>query len=839
MTGFAKAGSRGVAAIAAAMLLAAGAEGVAHAQNRDIQQNLEDCAEKFADGEYGRAAELCDAAIKRGPAEVPAEGYARRAAIYIAEKKFDAGLAWLDGTALKQYPGSALLLEQKALMLTRLKRSDEAIKVAEEAAAANGKTPFAQRMLCDHYTSPKFAGNVAVASKATAACEAYLRDRDENLKKDDQTYLVRLGLAQTTESKFAEAGKSFDKALGINRDNSAGANARKGLCAVMTAQKEFDKAITICEDVLKRGKALRNDPSTYFNLGLAYLERKQLDRANANANAYIQAQRGKPQGYLLRGRIFFEQKKYPEAEGAFLRAAELKPSDLPTQIARGKNFLEMNQLQRAIDELGKAVAQLAGKVKNGEPIDDFIEAYEYLAKAYIAANKPKDAAAVAEDAAVLTGQPKPALLWTIGGDARLAAGDLAAARKNYAKAYELNPKDVKTRDGLANSILAQAAKAVATNDDAAAKKFLGEAYAIAPDNANVNFNLGIFALEEGRASDAVKYLQVPYKKTPNDATTNRLLGKAYMNLKDASKANEFFSKAEEEAKRQNGNQVLSEIYTDWAPLLIERNLEEGVTKLELAERYSSGKSWMKAAQRNLQVAYFRRGYERWKARRSAEALSDLEGAVRYPANLEKEEEDVYTFALGLAYLSAGQEAKALPIFQKYGKAGVLKFLKAPWDKFGADFFLAYAWYREGSQNGRKTATNMFASMVNKAQGVIGAKAKALLRSSYEFAAYEAFNRGSTAEAAAALGKAEGLAGPNERRFIDHNQAVLNFGKAGVAAFAAMGDSPPEALVNQGILADQAGDPKKAYDLWVAAKAKGARAPKLDEWINAKKRIYNF
>jgi hypothetical protein len=64
-------------------------------------------------------------------------------------------------------------------------------------------------------------------------------------------------------------------------------------------------------------------------------------------------------------------------------------------------------------------------------------------------------------------------------------------------------------------------------------------------------------------------------------------------------------------------------------------------------------------------------------------------------------------------------------------------------------------------------------------------------------------------------------------------------KGSIRAFEEMNGSPPEALVNLGILYDQQGQAEKAYDTWVKARAKGATAPNLTKWIDAKKRIFGF
>ena len=48
---------------------------------------------------------------------------------------------------------------------------------------------------------------------------------------------------------------------------------------------------------------------------------------------------------------------------------------------------------------------------------------------------------------------------------------------------------------------------------------------------------------------------------------------------------------------------------------------------------------------------------------------------------------------------------------------------------------------------------------------------------------------------------------------------------------------PEALINLGIAYERKGDNAKALDAWRRAKKLGIRFPGLQEWIDAKERIY--
>jgi tetratricopeptide (TPR) repeat protein len=821
---------------------------LAHAQSSaGVSQDVQDCTRFFESQDFRKAAKKCDAAIA-ADSKVGPGTYSLRASIFVVEKQYEEGVRWIETVAERAYPGDPVILEQKAAMLSRVKgREKDAITVAEQVVAKDSKRFIAQKLVGDYYARAG-AGKAAVV---VDAYEAYLRNRPEDNAKADGLVRVQLGFAymyvgisDTKADKFKQAELQFDKALagGGGKDATVAPNALKGKCAALVGRagievqpRLYDQAITICEGVIKNRKALRGDASPYYNVGIAYLERNQLDKAINAANSYINQRPREFRGYLLRGKIYFRQDKYNEAEGQFNRANELSPNNTEVALARGKNYSKQGQPVKAIT--------LLERVASVKPND--VDVMEELAHAYLKNNEASKAAMTAERALAVKGQADNVALLVLAGDSYYAAADLSPARQKYTKARELNKANVSAKNGLIDTIVRQAFARFDKGNTADAQKLLLEAYAVDSESQIANFNLGVIALDQGQFQDAIKYLKVRVTKTPDDLPTNRLLAKAYLSIGNNQQAADFYAKAEALAKSLRNNPVLAEIYTEWAPLLIEQGkLDDAVDKLEIADQFSSNQPFQKATQRNLQVAYFRRGYDRWRQRKAADAVSDLEGAVRYPANLRPGEEDAFTFALGLAYLSAGMEGKATPIFSKYAKAGVLSFLKAPWDKIGAEFFMAYTWYREGTAASKKNAAVVFEKLAGKSSGGIQGKIKDLLRSSWEAVAFDAWTHGDARTADLALKKAEAFAAPNAKRVIDHNAAVLDMsgGKRGAAAqavFSRLGEDPPEALYNLGIIEDQSGNSKRAYDLWVTAKAKGVKTSKLDEWIDAKKRIFGF
>ena len=72
-----------------------------------------------------------------------------------------------------------------------------------------------------------------------------------------------------------------------------------------------------------------------------------------------------------------------------------------------------------------------------------------------------------------------------------------------------------------------------------------------------------------------------------------------------------------------------------------------------------------------------------------------------------------------------------------------------------------------------------------------------------------------------------------------DRAALSLAKNDLGALESLNGTPPESLVNLGILYDQLGRPKDAYDAWVRAKARGVQSRNLQKWIDSKKRIYGF
>ncbi len=814
----------------------------AFAQDAATQQLLQEADKNYDQGDYDRAASNFDRAIRAQPKDVPSSAYAKRASVFLIQKHYDEGLHWIGDVAEKSWPDDDLILEQKAVILSRLpERKKDAAELAERVVTRRPTAYTLQILLGDYY----YGLGAAAADKTAAHYEAYLKNRPGDLAQNDGLVRVKLGYADLHLTHFTDGEHQFDEVVrAFANDANLAANARKGLCAAYAGEQNWDRALTACERVLDEKRALHGDPSPQYNVGLAYLNRDRTDEALKAAAAYIVLKPKEPRGYLLRAEVYLRRGKLDDAETQLNIAAELAPTDAEVARELGKVYLKQKRPQKAIDKLVRVLAARTGDV-------DIIVV---LAQAYIAAGQGDAAALQAERGLKLPGQDQNIELMTLDGEGYYVAGKLVEARRTLEAATATvarakRPVDVRLRGLLVDTINRQAGEKLKTNDLEACETFLNQAHAIDPESTRTTFNLGLIVLERGRPVDAIKYLSIRLEKAPRDVLTNRIIARAYLaripqDPTAAKQAADHYAIAATEASARRDLGMLAEIYTEWAPLLVDAGeLDEAIAKLEQAAQASTGQPFEKATRRNLQLAYFKRGHERLRARHTTEAVSDLENATRDPGLLVGTEEDAFSFELGLAYLDQGQNNKATTIFEKLGKKSSLPFLKPPFDTVGAELFAAYTLYREGTPASRTRATTLFDHLLGqRATGALAAKLRDLQRSTWEFIGYDAYGRGQNHEAEVALKKALPLATPDRRPVIEHNLAVLDMDQhpaQAKAIFQRDSDKIPEALLNLGIVADREGDAKAAYDDFTTARSRGARGPRLDDWIEAKKRLFGF
>lgn len=821
-----------------------------------VEDDLRDGDRYFESGEWARAAAAFDRAIGKAPGQVAAEAYGKRAAIYIILKDYKGGLDFL-ARAKARYPSAPEILEQEALILWETDRRDEAIKVAERVVAARPQSFTNQQLIGEYYAARDPA-------RTAAAFEAYLQHRPSDLESGDVLPRVRLGFAYLANARAAIADGDEAKASGLfgkaadqfnivqrrhGKRPNAQVNADNGLCAAYTGQGRFDEAVTVCERVIGEPRRIDATGAVWFNLATAYLARKQTKKARGAAGEFVKLRKNEARGFMLIGDTHFADRDFPAALEQYLRAEKL---------AKNRPY---DQVQLSI-RLGKTYRRLPAPASGANPnlalaIDKLADAYAAnpastelaieLGGAYLEGRQDAKAAALTERLLATPELGKApadarANVLVVSGKALFNGRKLKEARQRFEAAQQLRAGDISIRRALVLTINEQAYEAA--KEPRAAQALLEQALALDASSPVTVTNLAVLALERGECEAARKELGKLEGIRGHDAVMRaRLHARTFLcgARPDPKRAATEFAAAEKEARKANAAQALAEIYTEWAPLVWDTDPAGAVEKLELAVGTAGQDPDVgPAAKRNLALALFRRGWRLAREGKAADAAADFERASRDPAVLRGTEPLALEFSYALALLESNRAAEAAKLFKGLAaKGNQAAYLKAPYAKVGTQFFAAYAAYRSGTLAARQQAAAEFGKLQPEAAGAFAEKIRDLIASSWELVAYDQWRMGQPGVASRSLLAADKLAAGDTKRRIAMDRAALALDKGDLPALEALAGNPPEALVNLGILYDQAGRPKDAYDVWQRARARGVVTRDLQKWIDAKKRIYGF
>jgi len=820
-----------------------------------VEDDLRDGDKFFDDGDWRKAAGAFDRAISKAPGQVSAEAYGKRAAVFIILKDYKGGLDFI-AKAKARYPSAPEVLEQEALILWEIDRREDAIKVAEIVVAARPQAFTNQKLIGEFYAARD-------PVKTVAAYEQYLSNRPGDLEAGDVLPRIRLGFAYLATARIAigdsddgKAQKLYGKAADqfevvqrkFGKKPNAAVNADNGLCAALTGQGRFDQAVTVCERVVGDPRRVDATGAVWFNLGTAYLARKQTKKARGAGTEFTRLRKGEARGFILIGDTHFADREYAQALEQYVRAEKLlKPNQAHDQIQLsirlGKTYRRLpaqgnagnTNLTLAIDKLSNAFSANPGS----------LELALELGGAYLEARQ--DAKTTTLTDRVLAGPELARAPAEVRGNVLVLAGKalfnqhkLREARQRFEAARELRPNDITVQRNLVVTINEQAFEA--DKEPRAAQGLLDQALAIDPQSAVTITNLAVLAIDRGECDAGRAQLAKLEAIRGHDTVIRaRLLGRAYLcgARPDLKKALEAYGVAEREAKKANAAMALAEIYTEWAPLTWDVDLPDAVEKLELAVQTSAQDPTVStAAKRNLALALFRRGWRLMRDGKAGEAAADFERITRDPSILRGTEQPAFEFSYALALLDAGRAPEAGKLFRSLAAKGNQgAYLKGAYARFGSQLFAAYASYRNGSIAARQQAAADFAKLVN--EGGLGDKIKDLIAACWESIAIDQWRSGQLAAAGKSLTAADKYASGETKRRITMDRAALSLGKNDLETMEDLAGNPAESLVNLGIIYDQLGRPKDAYDAWVRAKARGVQARDLQRWIDAKKRIYGF
>nr|MBA3538874.1 hypothetical protein [Deltaproteobacteria bacterium] len=586
----------------------------------------------------------------------------------------------------------------------------------------------------------------------------------------------------------------------------------------------------------------------WFNLGTAYLARRQNKKARSAATEFTRVRKTESRGFILLGDTFFADRDWPGALEQYLRAEKLlKPNQhdqVQLSIRLGKTYRRMPaKVGAGAKNLDLAIEKLAGALAtNPKSYELAVE----LGGAYIEAKQDAKVTTLMDR---LIADPEHAkapvenrvTVLALAGKAQFNQHKLRESRQRFEAAQQLRPTDITIQRGLVLVINEQAFET--SKEPRAAQALLEQALAIDATSPVTNTNLAVLAIARGDCEVGQRHLVKLDAIRGHDSVLRlRLLARTYLCLPrpDLKKAAETYAAAEKEAKKANAALALAEIYTEWAPLLWDTDLGDAIEKLDFAVQTASADTTIApAAKRSLALALYRRGWRLMKEGKAAEASVDFDRAGRDPNVLKGTEPLAFEFSLALAQLDAGRTNEAAKQFRALaGKGNQGTYLKPMYAKVGPQLFAAYASYRAGTLAARQQAALDLARLESD---MPGDKLKELLAAVNESIAFEQWRNGQVGAAQKSLATAEKYAtsSPDLKRRITMDRLALSLGKNDLAALEGLQGTPAEALFNLGILYDQLGRPRDAYDAWVRAKARGVQSRDLQKWIDAKKRIYGY
>ena len=882
---------------------------MAAAQGRAGTETEEDALfkkaeEQFIAGDYANAAELYDQVIKLNPARV--EAFVKRATLYFSEHNYDQAIQLLTRAEKLAYTDLSIKTVL-GLCFYESGKKERGLSYLEEVVKQRGDTYQAQFQIGKHYVRLDPA-------RAILALDSYLAYRPEAERPRDYAALLLLGTAYYLRGQPTEAERLLLRARDLRpRDNQI----RQMLGTVYIAEGRWAEGAELYESY---AHDIERRPAVAFNLATCYLKLGRKDAAYQLAKKYHALRRDDPRGLLLLAMIERASDKEADARAALQKYQKVqeelkaKPDvttgvNIPAAIAR--TYLELQDVPNAIAALEPALLTLRNK-----PTDKGNEAYEIeltavllesklkeMQKAHLPPGSPAALANLLPLAARLAELAhNDAAALALAGSAAYAAGNFDRARRYYSDARALDDRLPRARVGLSRTLEQLALAEVVTSEE---KDKSGKAHAAASDTRTAAFNHALALLRESQTLDdspsVIRNLATVYLMQGHPAEAERVLlpllasgrgdslawrlhARAARMLGQAGPAAEAAERAVAEAKRQlDALQEADGIRKSGAAQrLAEAQVDAGISYLSIGEdtheklekatdllsqavkalaATREAKDILKAAQRDLAIAYLRRGRLRLfetetqvgknganaaTLKMAEEALADLEAALASGALESTNREIGQALCLStLAAVHANQIKKARELAIKANAANCE--LNKPFNKLGTELLSAFVATRSAAVPVlREQLLRTLPRLQSRATSGPDSAAlvsilRALLYSTNMALAYEYHIAGRPKLVAQSLRAAQKAQpqGEDADPVLEHNLAVLelNEGKGGgEKVLEKLAPRPPESLVNLGILQDRRSQPRKALEFYKKALERGARMPRLREWIDTKERL---
>lgn len=243
--------------------------------------------------------------------------------------------------------------------------------------------------------------------------------------------------------------------------------------------------------------------------------------------------------HFHRGRVLAELERSAEAERAFAAAIALGDEHPATFWRRGQVLLELGRLDEARADLEHALALEPGS----------IQARLALARVHLLADRPAEV--LSSLAPVVSAQPDERFVHGLLGRARLALGDEAGSRAEFAleeRATRVTSNDARTSEVKKRAVaivlrLRGASEALAADRPKEALKQLEPLFAEAPEDLAVLQTLARALVQAGEHARALEVLETARALHPDDFKLELYSGLALQGRGEVQPALEHFERA--------------------------------------------------------------------------------------------------------------------------------------------------------------------------------------------------------------------------------------------------------------------------------------------------------
>ncbi len=787
--------------LAATLLL--GAPTIVHAQRAgqgedDSAALVAEGREALKDGKLDDAGKALDQAIALNPRRV--EAYVLRSAVYAAKQQYAEGVA-LMRRAQQLSPTDEEVLTALGSQLVLAGEVEEGVPLLTSVTAKNPKRYDAQLLLGGyHHAQGKWPD-------AIAAFEAYFTSRPAELAGDDARHQVELADSYLRFRQPAKAQGLFQQALDARpRD----LRARIGV-AWATAAIDCRKARPLLRELEPVAVTY---PAIWLVDGQCALEMGDVNAGLALGRKFLEKAPGSSAaGHALVGEAQAQRGNLAEARKELETARNLEPKRRRWSVRLAVVLRRAGEHQEALavlDELGPPAQA------NVDP-DWWYEVGETLLA------KADHATAVTRLTPALDALPGDAMIRTLLGAAQLGAGQAEVAVKTLGDA-EAIASTPRSRQLLSKALTSVAVNDLGVGDAAAAEQRLVKAEQLDATAVTLK-NLGITRLALDRPADAISPLDRSNKLAPS-ATTQMLAARARALTGDTTGARQLYEKAA-------GDKELGvEVAIDWAASEVAAgDPSVAVAALEKVAAAAKGGPLAQRHKVALATARHAAGVAAIRSGNGGKAVDLLAAADSADSSLAKKCD------LALAAVVAGEQGAALKALKKV--SGQSCPFPSPADTQAAPILVAFIEGRSAKKASK--SLDKLTNLSGKSTGAAAVLLNTAIRVVALEAAQDAYRSGSTTSAKKFLTTAKNASSRTGTDEIAHNLAVIELAEGrldnAITALDKIAAKVPEAYVSLGIAYEKKGEPMKALEAWKKAKRSNVRFAQLNDWIEAKERIY--